>query len=210
MKLFEPARCHGNIVFKFEGSAVDQLSAYATGYHDAGKTLASQLEKAPGYADYEGYPILFLYRHALELYLKAIVYSGAKLVGLISDETVDYQKLFQRHTLGTFLPALKVIWDQMGWSWDFGVDGFRSLSDFKSLIEEWDRIDRNSDVFRYPIKKNFDANLPEHFVVNVVMLSRRMDPILECLDGVVTGIDTEWDHAAEIIYETEQIIRDAL
>ena len=78
---------HGNVVFNFQGSPVGDLSAFAHGYHEAAKVLAERLHAAAGYADYEGYPILFLYRHALELYLKAVVYRGAMLLHLVSEAT---------------------------------------------------------------------------------------------------------------------------
>lgn len=54
------------------------------GYREAGKVLADRIAAANGYADYDGYPILYLYRHSLELHLKAIVYHGAALLGLIA------------------------------------------------------------------------------------------------------------------------------
>ena len=50
---------HGNVVFNFHRDAANDLSAFARGYHAAGKNLRKNLEALVGYRDYDGYPILF-------------------------------------------------------------------------------------------------------------------------------------------------------
>src|SRR5262245_57418129 len=76
------------------------------------------MEASLGYSDYEGYPILFLYRHALELYIKPIVYRGAQLCRLI-DEKLNTENLFKAHKLTEFLPQIEAIFKAVGWKWDF-------------------------------------------------------------------------------------------
>ena len=71
--------------------------------------LAERFAKGPGHDDNEGYPVLFLYRHALELYLKAIVYRGASGLGLISQQMVRTDRLFCDHRLVETLPAIEAI-----------------------------------------------------------------------------------------------------
>ncbi len=55
-RFLNKARGHGNVVLNIWGRAVDDLSAFARGYHQAGKALVKKLADARGYADYEGYP----------------------------------------------------------------------------------------------------------------------------------------------------------
>lgn len=184
---FESNRPHGNVVFNFRGRAINDLSAFAAGYHEAGKTLVSNMESAAGYRDYEGYPILFLYRHALELYLKAIVYRGAQLLGLISDEKPNTEKLLTSHKLTRLLPTIEAIFRAVEWEWDFEVFGLRSFDDFADLIKEIEKIDPQSYCFRYPVNTTGEAALPQHFVVNVVTFGKKMDSVLELLSGAVTG-----------------------
>ena len=93
IKFFKSQHPHGNIVFNFRGSAIDDLVEFGHGYHIAGKKLIEDLENKKSYADYDGYPILFLYRHALELYFKAIVYKGANLLNLISKTKVNTRRI---------------------------------------------------------------------------------------------------------------------
>jgi hypothetical protein len=194
---FQSENKHGNVVFNFRGGAINDLRAFAEGYHMAGMALVRKMASSPGYRDYEGYPILFLYRHALELYLKEIVYRGAKLLGLISDEQINTEKLFTSHELTVLLTPVEAIFEGVGWKWDFEISGLKSFEEFAALVQEIEKIDPHSYCFRYPVDRSGDASLPKHFVVYVVNFGRKIDPILELLDGAVMGLEHEWDIAAE-------------
>jgi len=197
---------HGNVVFNFTGRPIQDLTAFALGYHMAGNALAARIAAARGYADYEGYPILFSYRHALELYLKAIVYRGAMLSELISEEKVDTNRLFHRHELVKLLPAIRAIFKATGC--EFSGSGLASFEDFASLIRDLDSIDPGSYAFRYPVNRSGEPHLPHHFVVNVVAFAQQMDELLQYLDGVATGLHEEWQAEAQAMYELEQLIGD--
>ena len=201
---------HGNVVFNFLGNPIDDLVAFAQGYHTAGKILVEKMENSTGYRDYEGYPILYLYRHALELFIKAIVYKGAKLLKLISNKSLNTEKLFKEHKLSIFLPAIKIIFNEINWKWNFEISGLKSFKDFSDFIREIDSMDPHSYIFRYPIKKTREASLNRHSVINVINFSRRLDPILDLLNGAVTGLGYEWDLAAETAYEFNKIIKNLL
>jgi hypothetical protein len=200
---------HGNVVFNFNGGAVNDLSAFAAGYHEAGKTLISNIEAAQGYRDYDGYPILFLYRHALELYLKAIVYRGAQLLGLISDEKVRTEKLLTSHKLTRLLPTIEAIFKAVGWEWDFEVSGLKSFGDFADLIKEIEKIDPQSYCFRYPVNTTSEAALPKHFIVNVVNFGKKMDSLLDLLSGAMTGLEEHWDNTAEVMYLLQEVMKES-
>ena len=202
-RIFNSTHHNGNVVFNFSPNPIDDLTAFALGYREAGHVLAGRIAAARGYADYDGYPILFLYRHALELFLKAIVYRGAKLVGLISEETVDTRRLFERHELTRLLPAIRAIFTQM--NWDFEALGLDSYDDFASFIQTLDSIDPGSYAFRYPINRAGQAHLPRNFVVNVVEFADLMDNMLRFLEGTVTAIDEHWQAEAEARYELQQL-----
>jgi hypothetical protein len=197
-----------DVVFNFRGRAIDDLSAFAAGYHEAGKTLISKMESAPGYRDYEGYPILFLYRHALELYLKAIVYRGAQLLGLISDEKPNTEKLLTNHKLIRLLPTIEAIFRAVEWKWDFEVSGLKSFDDFADLIREIEKIDPQSYCFRYPVNTTGEAALSKHFVVNVVNFEKKMDSVLDLLSGAVTGLQERWDDTAEVMYLLQEVLKE--
>jgi hypothetical protein len=156
-----------------------------------------------GYRDYDGYPILFLYRHALELYLKAIVYRGAMLLRLINEDELLTAKLFARHDLTRLVPAILTIFEKMGWS--FEGSGLDSVKDFVALVSELDKIDAQSYAFRYPIRTSGEAHLPHHFVVNVVHFSQQMDRVLDFLDAVASTVEEHWDMEAEVKFELQKL-----
>ena len=197
---------HGNVVFNFRSTPVDDLPAFAEGYHEAGRALAQKLEEARGYADYEGYPILYLYRHALELYLKAVVYRGAILLGLISEENIDLSGLFTSHELGRLLPPIRKIWKAQ--KWDFDGTQLSSFDDFEELIHSLDQIDPKSFSFRYPVSRSGNAQLPHHFSVNVVSFANNMDGLLNLLEGAAIGLTEKFELEAEARYELYQYVND--
>ncbi|MCI0557722.1 MAG: hypothetical protein MN733_04450 [Nitrososphaera sp.] len=206
---FKSDNGHGNVVFNFQGSAIDDLIAFARGYHAAGKHLAQRMAVAPGYRDYDGYPILFLYRHSLELHLKAIVIRGAKLLGLISEEKINTQNLWKKHKFVGLLPAVESIFNGMQWDWDFEVSGLRSWDDFCALVNGIEQIDPQSYNFRYPVDTSGEAALPKHLVLNIVAFARRMDPVLDLLYGAVAGIQEKWDNVAEAAYFIQELFKDS-
>ena len=193
---------HGNVVFNFRGHAIEDLVPYAMGYRLAARWLARALGEAPGYADYEGYPILFLYRHSLELYIKAIVYKGAKLLGLLDQAKMETKGLFSNHRLSPLLRPLHTIFAAMGW--DMEGSGLVSMADFDNLIESLDEIDADSYAFRYPISKKRKPYLPTHFVLNPVRLGAQLEPLLNSLEGATERLTEEFEVAAEARYELQQ------
>jgi len=198
---------HGNVVFNFSSPAIGQLEAFAAGYHEAGKILAAKMEASRGYPDYEGYPILFLYRHALELYLKALVYRGAKLLQVRNNQALETDFLLTNHRLSKFLPSFRAILESTGWKWNFEVAGLRSLQDFEALVRGIEEIDADSYCFRYPVTTKGVAAHRPHLVINVIAFAKKMDAILDLLDGVVTGLEYERDLSIEVEYILRELLK---
>lgn len=208
-RLFTSRPGSGNVVLNFCNPR-EEFGIFAHAYHSAAQHLVGQMKGNTGYRDYEAYPILFLYRHALELYLKAIVFKGATLLKLLSEETIDYSNFFTKHELSSLLPAIQIIWKLVDWDWDFGIEQVKTFEDFSDMVKDLEEIDPSSFSFRYPVDKRFKAVLPHHFCFSLFAFAEHMDPVLQTLDGAVTGLEERWNHAAEIIYEVERILRNTL
>jgi len=71
-----------NFVNRFTDNPKNDFGVFARGYFRAASKLAEQLLSKERFPDYEAYPVVFLYRHSLELYLKNIIYSSALLSAL--------------------------------------------------------------------------------------------------------------------------------
>lgn len=205
--VFQSENSHSNVVFNFCSNPIDDLAPFAKGYHEAGKHLAGILAASPRYPDFDGYPILFLYRHALELYMKAIVYRGAQLLQLLDFETLDTSKLFKVHRLSLLLPGVKAVFGGVWKTWETDVAGITSYGNFAELVHGIEELDPESYNFRYPTDTKGQAALNHLTVVNAVGFSRHMDPILDLLDGAVTGLHEEFDSTAEAKFELQSIIK---
>ncbi|MFZ3149897.1 MAG: hypothetical protein WA137_12780 [Methanothrix sp.] len=204
--VFQSNNSHGNVVFNFRRNPINDFAPFAKGYQRAGKHLAEMLAHSPSFPDFEGYPILFLYRHALELYMKAIVYRGAQLLQLLDIDSPDTSRLFTDHRLSILLPGVKAIFDGIGWTWDTEIAGISNFEDFTKLVKGIEEIDPGSYSFRYPTNTKGKAALNHHTLINAIEFSRKMDPILDLLDTAVLGIHEDFDAIAEAKYELQSMI----
>ncbi|MGO9122475.1 MAG: hypothetical protein ACLQPD_33280 [Desulfomonilaceae bacterium] len=204
--VFQSEDWYGNVVFNFRHDPISDLAAFAAGYHEAGKRLCRTFVSSGHYRDFDGYPILFLYRHSLELYMKAIVYRGAQLLHLLDITRLDTSKLFKVHRLSALLPGIKIIFDGVGWTWETDVPGMRTFQEFSELVEGIEELDPASYTFRYPTDTQGHAALGHHTRINCLAFARNLDPILELLDGAVTGLTEEFDATAEAKFELQSIV----
>lgn len=196
---------HGNVVFNFVGHPSEDLWAFGAGYRAAGKALADRIAESHAYPDYEGYPVLFLYRHALELYLKAVVYQHARLLGIASGSLID-RSLFKTHDLTRLLPAIKAIWQARGLS--FEGTAFSSFDDFATFIRSLHDIERASASFRYPVACDGEPAFPHHLALNVVFFGRCLDGLLDHLHAYAQGLEEEFELGAEARSELQQLFED--
>jgi hypothetical protein len=77
-------------------------------------------------SDLEAYPIVFLYRHAIELLLKGILTIGDDLAGLLDDESIRTANPYQDHSLARHLPKIRAIFEAVGWKHAFETAGMSS------------------------------------------------------------------------------------
>ncbi|MCI0569025.1 MAG: HEPN domain-containing protein [Acidobacteria bacterium] len=187
-----------SVVMNWVGTPQEKLEFYAEAYHQAGRRLADEFGTMGNVPEFEASPIVYLYRHSLELYLKAILVPGDQLLRLSGKPGLDPKLLFGTHDLTVLLPGLKAVGEEMKWGWDMGIDGLRSYQDFVELIEELDRIDKSSFSFRYPMDKRGDSTLPEQFTFSLRNFCSRMDALLRVLDGDVTGVELALQDEAEM------------
>jgi len=197
----------GIVVFNWKQSPIDDLDMFGDAYHAAGKLLVEKFENTPGFA-YELIPIFFLYRHAVELYLKAIAYQGAKLLNLTSDDRIaNDPKLLSSHGLKRYVPLLRKICSNRGWRMDDKDKGHASLDEIFHFIEELDGIDPKSYAFRYPVSQLGQGMHPHHTTLDAIHFGKTLDPVLDLLGGMLTGIEHGYDTTAEMLFEVQELLR---
>jgi hypothetical protein len=198
--LFQAGHSYGNIVLNFQHAANREFGFYARAFHEAGQALFGRMFDGNGYNDLEGCPIIFLYRHALELYLKAIVLHGETILSINGEMLLANRGILQRHTLQPFFPLLKRTFDAVGWTWDLDIEGLRTFDEVEELLRDFDTVDVGSYTFRYPVDTRGNPSVPHHFMVHMPTFCKRMDTLLESLEAAVMGLEVTEREKLEAAY----------
>ncbi len=201
--LFRSSPSYGNIVLNFQEVADSEFGVYAHAFHEAGQALFERMFDKAGYNDLEGCPIIFLYRHSLELYLKAIVLRGDTLMQVSGKKLLAHRRLFQKHSLLPLLPLLKETFAIVGWTWDLEVEGRQTFDEVEELLRDFESVDLGSYAFRYPVDTKGNPSFPAHFMVHMPTFCKRMDALLESLEATVMGLEVTEDRMLEAAYATQ-------
>jgi hypothetical protein len=133
-----------------------------------------------------------LYRHALELSLKALLLEAATLRQGEGEEPMFSEQLLSKHDLRPLIVLLQETFARFNYSWSIGKDVSCSYEDVLELAEELDRLDSGSYAFRYPLTKSFkSASLPHHLRFDVFEFSRRAGRALEGVQGLIRSVHFE-------------------
>lgn len=192
------------MVLNFRDSPDSEFSFYGYAFHEAAQTLANQLLARPGYSDLEALPIVYLYRHAVELYLKAIVILGNQLLAFEGQEIPAGQlkSVLGRHRLTPLLPHLKTIFEATGAEWRFpDTPELSTFEDLRKVLREVEEIDAESFAFRYPITKDGQGSVPRHFTFDLVNCITLLDKLLDQLDAAWSHLDGMWDNVCDGLAE---------
>lgn len=199
---FDEINDTSNFVISFTSDPKGDFGVFAKGYTLAANRLAASLLEAPRFPDYEAYPVVFLYRHALELSLKHIIYGGVKLAAFRRMDEINEQLKNNHDLVDLSRTAGKVL------SLLFPSDEMlaRLNTTVGAISNDWSQIDPRSDAYRYPIDRKGRPSTKRHQVVNLRALANRMASVLEDLDTVHFGLDIETDKAQELYEILEQFV----
>jgi hypothetical protein len=191
-----------NFVISFTSDPKGDFGIFAKGYTLAANRLAASLLGAPRFPDYAAYPVVFLYRHALELSLKHIICGGIKLAAFrrmdeISEQLKNNHDLVELSRTAAKVLSLLFPEDEMIARLNTTVD---------AICRDWSQIDPRSDAYRYPIDTKGRPSTKKHQVVNLRALANRMASVLEELDTVHFGLSIETDKAQELYEVLEQFV----
>jgi hypothetical protein len=199
---FDEINDTSNFVICFTPDPKGDFGVFAKGYTLAANRLAASLLGAPRFSDYEAYPVVFLYRHALELSLKHVIYRCVKLAAFRRiDETREQLK--NKHDLvdlsGTACKLLLLLFPH-----DKALNPLNTT--VAEICKEWSDIDPRSDAYRYPIDRKGGLSTKKHQVVNLRALATRMSAVLQDLETVHFGLNIETDKAQEIYEILEEFV----
>ncbi len=147
------------------------------GFKRAADILADHILEFCSGGDLVIYPIVYLYRHYLELKLKDIITRGNYLV----DEPI---KLKSGHSLNDLWNDCRTILQQIGIPTDTP-----EVKPFEACIKQLDRVDYQSSAFRYPITRSGKPTLPTLNSVdphNLKIVIGRMSFLLQIACDILT------------------------
>lgn len=195
-KLFRSTGGYNNAVLNRGGDPESEFGLYGDAYHRAAKVLIERTASRGSTNSYDVCPIVFLYRQALELQLKAVILGWNAISRLQGKDYLGGKDIFQEHKLVELLKfGGRIIVDEMSWKDKFEeVGGYAA---FKEIIDEFHRIDPRSDAFRYPANTNGESNKANHFAFDVRLLADRLEPILELLWAAADSLDDHYQGMCE-------------
>lgn len=129
------------------------------------------------------YPVLFLYRHYLELQMKTVLMLGEEL-------SLDPSKDTLHHKLIDLWNCTKTILVKV---WPDGET--QSLNNFGHGIENFSSVDPIGTSFRYSHSKTGEPLLPTVEAVDLRHLKESMNRMAGFLEGVVAGLSAYMDAA---------------
>jgi hypothetical protein len=127
-----------------------EFHAHVEGYKRAGDKLIEELRKEPRLlgTNYLVFPVVFLYRHFVELSIKDVVAHGTYFA-------TGRSEFPQHHDLVALWREARKVFERIRGC------GPEDLDAVGSLIAELNAIDPQSFSFRYPMKKDWQPSLPE-------------------------------------------------
>ena len=132
-----------------QASYVDEMFIYSEGYHLAAGCLVKDIiaDNSVLTVDFLIYPIVFLYRHYLELQLKDILSMAHGLLSHCDDS-------IEGHNLGTLWKTAQPLIDQCYETAGWGAADKSQYKIVSSLIQEFSDLDPNGEAARYPRRKD--------------------------------------------------------
>jgi hypothetical protein len=201
-RLFSPTPGPPNPASKCYSIPAEDLFLYARSFHSAAKTLAGSLQlNASPFAGSDISPVVFMYRHAVELHLKAIVLGDG---GNFLSTKPDALSVHKTHSVSWLSQFVSQIITAVKWEKEFKCEGIENLADFKAIIEELNSVDPGSYVFRLPVSAEGQDSAPDQVKLTIRDFARRMDALLELLDSTADALAAEWDLRSEAAIEADR------
>lgn len=170
-----------------KGGEIDQFSVYAKGYFHVATCLAESLAQRERFPDYDGYPLIFLYRQSLELYLKHTIYQAARIVSYKNLKPLS-DELLNKHELASFATRGAEVLKELFPS-DASLHAFYDR--VVTVSREFEEIDQNSFVYRYPVTTKGGPVTNATQTVTLDSFCATMGEILSGFDTLDFGLDVE-------------------
>jgi len=183
----------------------DQWDAYAYGYKWAIDALFKEAKEGPHPTDVHYYPIIFVFRHYLEIRFKGLIKDLTKYV---HPDQSKKDVIRHGHEIGSLWNECKKLLIEF-WEIDGEKIGQGDLDYFKRIegfIKDISAIDPRSESFRYPVDKNGKFCIDGNDVGPIDMdhFSEIASEMINYLEGISVAIDEIYQQRCEALYEQRQ------
>jgi hypothetical protein len=149
---------------------------FAVGYKEAADSLARSVGENAWRRNMLGPPVMFLYRHYVELHLKNLLSEAGQLLD-------DPQSIPPEHYLLSLWSRVRALLLSIGPN---NEDVWFKRAD--QIIGEFDALDPTSFAFRYPVGRKGADSLPAPLLVDAENVRAVVDELHLLLDGASAQI----------------------
>ncbi len=153
----------------------DHSDGYVWGYKEAADYLASHASEN-NKQDLFIYPMMFLYRHYLELRFKVIIIRGKELIG----ESGSFP---HTHKLSELWSQSKAILQKI-WNQEIAADFVL----VEKIVNDFEQMDSRAEAFRYPMSRAGDKYLADVKHINIEIVARGIGEVAGLLESAYAGI----------------------
>ena len=165
---------------------------YAKAYFRAASILADEL-LFNGFREYEAYPVVFLYRHCLELYLKNILFKSDMLSTLKGVQDMPTAKQRNGHDIVALSKDAAAILHKL-FPEDESLE--EATQEILRITSEFEQMAPRADWYRYPATVQPKGKAaPAKQSVNLASFHGNPKKLMEKLETINFGFDIEADLA---------------
>lgn len=183
-KFFEPSEGYGHAPNECDQIGLMHFDAYAENYYKSADELCRSAEDNRGLTNTFGHPIAFLYRQYIELRLKDVV----ALLRRLETRKSGYPPVHSLKTLWTEAAQLL----NQHYSREQMPEGIEYV---EQCVNEFDVIDSDSTLFRYPIARRGGVFNPPRF--DLVRLRIGMSVVEDFLGTVRSDLEFKWQNSPD-------------
>lgn len=200
MTFYQNKSNRDTISSSFTKDPICDFSTYSKGYrlaaHNLSKIFISSQFHLP---DYEGYPIVFLYRHSFELALKHVVLRSQRLIndGRGINDRAELIKAGNHNLNALAVEAARLLKQCF-------PNECKDTEITKKIVQtahDFSKLDPHSYSYRYPVNKVGAASTKRNQIINIKAMSEHMDVLLSELELINDSINANIDILPDNDYE---------
>jgi hypothetical protein len=157
---------------------------YADGYRDAARVLVQRVTDTDWQKNTLVFPIVYLYRHHIELVLKALTVNGSYLIDKQLNEVEV--KTLGKHRLDLLWDNFKPILREVSSMANYPIRP-EDIAGIDSYVRQLTTVDPDSQCFRYPTTKTGEPSLPDLMHISLSVFADGMERLADYLDVLYNG-----------------------